>query len=68
MTPSIMVQSVTLNFVMLRVINAGWHIFIVMLSIIMLTIVGLKCPTDEPGNSIGGSNTVPLTSCLTGLD
>jgi hypothetical protein len=28
----------------------------------------LELPFNKPGNTKGGSITVPLTSCLTGLD
>jgi len=31
-------------------------------------LLGEISPLDRPGNTKGGSITVPLTSCLTGLD
>jgi hypothetical protein len=36
--------------------------------VIKFTLLGLKSLMDKAGNSKGGSITVPLTSCLTGLE
>jgi len=41
----------------------------VMLTAVMPSVVApIAFETDRPGNTKGGSITVPLTSCLTGLD
>ncbi len=56
---------------MQSVTNRLFVMSVIMLSVVMLKVVGLQetiISYISPGNTIWGSITVLLTSCLTGLD
>ncbi len=62
-----MLRVVMLNVIILNVVAPYWR-----LQLFLAKIQIEICPTlllfVQPGNTKGGSITVPLTSCLTGLD
>jgi hypothetical protein len=61
-----MLNAVMLSVVILNVATLSFILLsVIMLSVIMSSVVA---PLPRPGNTKGGSITVPLTSCLTGLE
>jgi hypothetical protein len=74
---SVIMLSVAFFVAVMQCHYAESHIlFVVMLSVIMVNVVApprsaslswALSSSTRPGNTKGGSNTVPLTSCLTGL-
>ncbi len=64
---NIMTLSTTLNIMTLSMIISFMTLIIMTFSIVLHIIITLSFVTPLPGNTKGGSITVLLTSCLTGL-
>ena len=60
----IMLNVMLLNFIMLNAIM----LIVIMLTVIILNVIMVNVIMPNTGYTKGGSITVPLTSCFTGLD